>query len=536
MFLIRSSIFCMLMSISAPGINAQNVNKPLDSMAYKKAEEYYRLAMDYIEKYDFSNSEKYFDSLYAFSKEHHFKGFELLGLMNKGAFCARKGKLEKALSIYIDVLEKSKEAPNTITVQQVKMMTMQNMAGIYGEIGSYEKAIEILEEALTLCKKQKENTFLKGSILSNISTAYSKLKNYDKAIEYQKRVYELSKKANHHFLISHSLANLSEIYRKKGDFNQALVYAKEAEKQNINTKTAKHKEDWIKLYIGVAFKGLQQLDSAKFYLLEAKKIAIQKNNKKVEMYAEKNLAEIYEKLKDFEKAQKSQKRYTELGIDHLEEYKSTAVLASTEESKTKLENQKSKYKTNMFYILVFSFFFIISLSGFIVYYIKKKKKAERYNKQLQSDYKWLQNQYISLKESMQLLAKEKQNTKKYKTSSLTKEDREYYMNKVLEMMEKEKPYLDSELTQADLAKKLQMNAHHLSEVLTGSFEKNFYSFINIYRVNNAQELLKNAKYHNYKIEAIGYDSGFNSKTSFNRVFKNITGMTPSQYRQESLII
>uniref|UniRef100_UPI0025C5409B helix-turn-helix domain-containing protein n=1 Tax=Lacinutrix sp. TaxID=1937692 RepID=UPI0025C5409B len=60
---------------------------------------------------------------------------------------------------------------------------------------------------------------------------------------------------------------------------------------------------------------------------------------------------------------------------------------------------------------------------------------------------------------------------------------------------------------------------------------NFYSFINSYRVLEVQNRIKNLKYKDSKIMAIAFDSGFNSKTSFNRAFKNHTGITPSEYRQ-----
>ncbi|AXT60743.1 AraC family transcriptional regulator [Aquimarina sp. AD10] len=101
-------------------------------------------------------------------------------------------------------------------------------------------------------------------------------------------------------------------------------------------------------------------------------------------------------------------------------------------------------------------------------------------------------------------------------------------------MDNEKPYLDFEIKQSDIAKNLSMTIHQFSEVLNVCLEKNFNSFINLYRVNEAKNLIKNPKYKDFKILAIGYEAGFNSKTSFNRVFKQLVGKTPSEYREESL--
>ena len=59
--------------------------------------------------------------------------------------------------------------------------------------------------------------------------------------------------------------------------------------------------------------------------------------------------------------------------------------------------------------------------------------------------------------------------------------------------------------------------------------KNFYYLINEYRVGEVKKRLKNPKYKNLTILAIAYDSGFNSKSAFNTIFKDMTGLTPSQY-------
>jgi AraC-like DNA-binding protein len=103
--------------------------------------------------------------------------------------------------------------------------------------------------------------------------------------------------------------------------------------------------------------------------------------------------------------------------------------------------------------------------------------------------------------------------------------------RLLELMEKEKPYLDSELNLVKLAEQLQTSSHQLSYVINNGFKENFFNFINKYRVKKAEELLKNPAYDHLTILAIGYESGFNSKTSFNTTFKKITSYTPTEYRK-----
>jgi AraC-like DNA-binding protein len=62
--------------------------------------------------------------------------------------------------------------------------------------------------------------------------------------------------------------------------------------------------------------------------------------------------------------------------------------------------------------------------------------------------------------------------------------------------------------------------------------KNFYQFVNEYRVEAVKKMLANPRRKNISIEAIGFDCGFNSKSTFFSVFKSITGMTPAQFKDK----
>jgi len=118
---------------------------------------------------------------------------------------------------------------------------------------------------------------------------------------------------------------------------------------------------------------------------------------------------------------------------------------------------------------------------------------------------------------------------RYEYSGLTPEKAEHYRDLLIRQMENEKPYLDSELKLPDLAERLSILPHHLSQVVNEQFEQNFFDFINSYRVKEAQAQLRNPRNGHLTILAIAYEVGFNSKTAFNRAFKKHTGITPSQF-------
>ncbi len=115
-------------------------------------------------------------------------------------------------------------------------------------------------------------------------------------------------------------------------------------------------------------------------------------------------------------------------------------------------------------------------------------------------------------------------SKKLNTSSA----KEYLVKELHEYMTVEKPFLNPTLSLYDLASSLRWSTHELSVLLNQSMHTNFYEFVNNYRV---EEVKKRLKQNNQKftVLAIAFDCGFNSKASFNRIFKQKTGYTPSDF-------
>lgn len=119
---------------------------------------------------------------------------------------------------------------------------------------------------------------------------------------------------------------------------------------------------------------------------------------------------------------------------------------------------------------------------------------------------------------------------KYAATKMEGEELLQCCNKVGQFMILNRPYLDSDLTLPKMAADLNVSTHHLSQVINEMHGKNFFNFINKYRVEEVKRKIEDPKYQNFSLLGIAYESGFNSKSAFNRVFKNITGITPSAYR------
>ncbi|MDR2389104.1 MAG: helix-turn-helix domain-containing protein [Tannerellaceae bacterium] len=119
----------------------------------------------------------------------------------------------------------------------------------------------------------------------------------------------------------------------------------------------------------------------------------------------------------------------------------------------------------------------------------------------------------------------------YLNYGLKKKDALALAERLKEYMDKEKPYINADLDLRDLAALLNVYPHYVTQVLNTLFNQNFYEFVNTYRVNEAKKHLeKSRRVNKISILSIAYDCGFNSKSSFNRIFKRKTGMTPSEFR------
>jgi len=130
----------------------------------------------------------------------------------------------------------------------------------------------------------------------------------------------------------------------------------------------------------------------------------------------------------------------------------------------------------------------------------------------------------------------KSNQGKIKTqkAGLTEDKIAELASQILRAMETDKLYQEADLTLQDLADKLQFTSHQVSYAINDGLKKNFYDVINGYRVEEAKKLLLDPKNKHFTILSVGFEAGFNSKTTFNTVFKKFTGLTPTEFRQKEV--
>jgi AraC-like DNA-binding protein len=120
---------------------------------------------------------------------------------------------------------------------------------------------------------------------------------------------------------------------------------------------------------------------------------------------------------------------------------------------------------------------------------------------------------------------------KYRYSDLTEEQTEIYYQRIVQALEEEKLYRRATLTLNELASHLNMRANHLSQIINDRFCKNFNELLSYYRVEEVKAKLLDHENDKYTLLGLATEAGFNSKSSFHALFKQHTGMTPSQFKR-----
>ncbi|MCG8577436.1 MAG: helix-turn-helix domain-containing protein [Flavobacteriales bacterium] len=125
--------------------------------------------------------------------------------------------------------------------------------------------------------------------------------------------------------------------------------------------------------------------------------------------------------------------------------------------------------------------------------------------------------------------KDNQANRKYKKSLFKNEELLQFKERLLDLMQNEKLYINPDLSLRLLADYMNLPPNHMSQLLNEGFQQNFAEFVNTYRLELFKEKLSGTHAHQLTLLAIAYDSGFNSKTVFNTFFKKKMGMTPKAY-------
>lgn len=118
---------------------------------------------------------------------------------------------------------------------------------------------------------------------------------------------------------------------------------------------------------------------------------------------------------------------------------------------------------------------------------------------------------------------------KYKKTGLSPALSLEMKGKLLDIMQREKPYLNHELRLDDISRLMNLSRNHTSQIINEHFNLSFFDFVNRYRIKDAKNLLMNNEKNGLTTTQIAYDVGFNNRASFYKAFKKFTDYNPSEY-------
>ena len=365
--------------------------------------------------------------------------------------------------------------------------------GIMNMNKDLNKALEYLEKAEKHFKSKGNESFTLVGLLNNKAVVYKRLGEYDKALGILKNTLKTIT-PDHSYYVSFC-SNISTNYLLKKQADSALVY--------INKALDNPAEN---LYINNYINSYRILTEA--YILKLKP------NKSLKYF------KLYQQYTDSLVFKKKIENISKLKVI----YETDKLLLDVKKQKQRIE----KYNTKVRNLSIGLSILILTI---IIFFLLYRKLQASYKKIVKESVNAVltEEENIALLNKIEILENIKKQDKTTSVSNYAIEKGDDIFNRIIQLFKAEKLYTDQEFNLNALAKKLDTNRTYISNIINSKTGGSFVTFINTYRVKEAKKLLIDDENKNLTLDAIGKIAGFSSTSTFNRVFKAETGVTPSFY-------
>lgn len=507
-------------------------------------------------------------------------------LYTRGADCQSQNKVDSALTFYMTLVDNYK-ADLPADTKRLCALGCYNGAAICIQNETYLQAFQFCSRGIFICE---ENNFgdLLADFYNNVGSIYSVFNDVELAIRYYKRSLKLAVEHQNKNVELKTLINLAGIcameghveaakeyygqmmsflsYNSKVEYFGYLIKAliltaegayDEATDSFLYAVSYARKKQLAPSYISSVYSELasmyqkiNRLDSALYYYnintafcKEHNLIYAQKENYKalVDLYSvinDKSMVDTYRyqyfllsdslmNADDFKQMKSALFNY-ELDKNHRE---IDTLILDKEQSEEKIRQQRTVLSVVVFVMLVF-------VALLLIVYRQKKNLHQAYqdlflknNEMLQAEvaHKELKKEYESLQKEMDVKNK---SSRTYVSSKITGEQKTEILTRIIHVMEETEEFCDPDFSLEKLALLINSNSRYVSQIINETYDKNFRSFVNEYRIKKAcLRLLDVKQYGNYTIKAIGESVGYKSYASFTDIFKKATGLLPSNYQK-----
>ncbi len=432
-----------------------------------------------------------------------------------------------------------------------------NIANVYYSKEQLDEAINYYEKALQFAINNK-NKESQAGILVNLAGVNLKIKKFDIAIKQTTNSYNISMELTNYTNMVVALITKGMTYYHLKKYNKSL------EAYNLAYKICD--ENNLKYYSGLALRNIALTNLAMKNCILAEqnaKLSLEISEEfdipamRIELY--RILSDIYKEKNDFEKSLEYFTIHFEYydsisKTENIDKYNQLLTMHGIEQKENEIlklntEQEKNKAMLKQQKILVFSISIILFISLFTLFIfvilrkklifsneniVKRNLELVKSESQLIDSEKKLKESKTELEAIIEQLEQNEINTaniikEKYKNISISENKIDILAEKIILLMETEKFYMQNNITKKKLADKLETNTKYISLTINKKFDCNVNTFINKYRIKEARRLLTTTNMKKMTIEAIAKNVGFNTINTFNKVFKNEFGITPSYY-------
>jgi len=448
------------------------------------------------------------------------------------------GLFSESIKYNTEVLLFAREKKDTI----LSITSLMILGEAYVGLGVNDKAIKHMLEANNEAKRFKVYDFLPVT-LNNLSTALIEINELDRAMTY---LNQLEKYVNENEIKdSHVYLSKCTCLLQQGKTEEALTYCKLFETEinllhNFHIKTSLYQE-YAEIYLK-----LEDIDTAEQYVLKAIGLAKKHKFNDVLIQAYKVLSKIYTKKQNSNRATYYQDQYLQLNDSITSLNMRTAIgnvrlLSDIEQNKSKISKLKAENELKLIKIktLVLSLVAVLVIGLFVYYQRRLTYKA--YKKVVKENIKAIEthDEIVSLRKivvhdtrkkvfSDEIIATLKEANNQKDSVNLTPQQSALIESQIRSAFDVDEVFLNKDLDLSGFANDIGTNRVYLSYVFNHVIKQSFNEMLNTYRINRAKKLLLTDS-DKFTIEAIGLQSGFSNKVTFNRNFKSITGVTPSVF-------
>jgi AraC-like DNA-binding protein/Tfp pilus assembly protein PilF len=446
-------------------------------------EAYNRSARIYRDLSDFRTANIYFLEALHLCEKYNYTSYKSRIYLNIGIIFFDFKEYDIAESYFLRALELSHQD------SLINQVVFNNLGAIQMRLGNMDSAFFFLNKSLQISVHQLDNTNL-HYVLNLFALCHQEIKQYDSALYYFRLALNDAKKKNRIDKYAYYLSFVGKLFVETGNIDSALYYINQsntiAENRNLLSILVEN------------YLVLSQIQSSK-------------NNKtKAFEYFQKHTA-----LKD------SIFNAGVLGninqLQHLHEVSKTNRQIEQLHYEQQVKERTIYYQKIIQHIILAV---LLSVIGILIYVsLQKRKLNTAYNVLFEKNVEIIGLQNHSSEKDLE----------KYRKSALKDDKHDELLNKILVIMEDTSIICDTEFSIDKLAELLYSNQTYVSQVINSALKKNFRSFLNGYRIQEAQRLFLEPETVKYTIETVALKVGFKSRNAFTLAFKEITGVSPNFY-------